>query len=52
MGDVVLWHADGEPSGNAKGVFDFLNELFRELPLKHLGGTNWAAYRFPLGVGD
>lgn len=47
-GGVLLWHDYRWPSGSAKGVFDYLNRLYRELPLKHLKGTNMVAYRAPL----
>jgi len=51
-GGIVVWHDYRWPSGSAKGVFDFLNQLYRELPLKHLKGTNMVAYRAPISPED
>ena len=45
-GGVVLWH-DYHGPGRARGVFDALNALARELPLVHLRGTSLVAYRRP-----
>ena len=47
-GGVILWHDYRRSFGSAKGVFVFLNTLHRELPLRHLKGTNMVAYRSPV----
>lgn len=45
-GGIVLWH-DYRGPRRARGVFQVLNELARELPLVHLSGTSIVAYRRP-----
>jgi hypothetical protein len=45
-GGVVLWH-DYRGPRKAKGVFQALNELAREIPLVHISGTALIAYRKP-----
>jgi predicted O-methyltransferase YrrM len=47
-GGLILWH-DYRGAGRAKGVFRGLNELARELPLVHVAGTSFVAYRKPGG---
>jgi predicted O-methyltransferase YrrM len=46
-GGVIVWHDYRWPGGSAKGVYEYLNRLRAELPLKHLRGTNMVAYRAP-----
>ena len=46
-GGHVLWHDYTGPSG-ARGVYDVLNALARDLPLQHIKGTTLVAYRKPL----
>lgn len=45
-GGVILWHDYVGPE--EEGVFRGLNELARELPLVHVEGTTFIAYRKPL----
>ncbi len=45
-GGVVLWH-DYRGPRRARGVFQALNALAREVPLVHLEGTSLVAYRRP-----
>jgi hypothetical protein len=45
-GGVILWH-DYRGPRRSGGVFRALNELARELPLVHLSGTAFVAYRKP-----
>jgi hypothetical protein len=45
-GGIILWH-DYRGSRRSGGVFRALNELARELPLAHLAGTAFVAYRKP-----
>lgn len=47
-GGVILWH-DYRGPRRARGVFQALNELAGELPLVHLSGTSFIAYRKPGG---
>jgi predicted O-methyltransferase YrrM len=47
-GGLILWH-DYRGARRAKGVFRGLNELARELPLVHVAGTSFVAYRKPGG---
>ena len=47
-GGLILWH-DYRGAGRARGVFRGLNELARELPLVHIAGTSFVAYRKPGG---
>ena len=47
-GGFVFWHDYGGPR-RAKGVFEALNALARELPLVHISGSSLVAYRRPLG---
>ncbi|HYW52115.1 MAG TPA: class I SAM-dependent methyltransferase [Gemmatimonadaceae bacterium] len=46
-GGLVLWHDYAGPH-HAPGVFDGLNALVKTLPIRHLRGTTFAAYRRPL----
>jgi predicted O-methyltransferase YrrM len=46
-GGVIVWHDYRWPGGSAKGVYQFLNRLLNELPLRHLKGTNMVAFRSP-----
>ncbi len=46
-GGHVLWHDYKGPLG-ARGVYDVLNALARDLPLQHIKGTTLVAYRKPL----
>ncbi len=46
-GGLVLWHDYAGP-GHAIGVFQALNELARTVPLRHVEGTTFAAWRRPL----
>jgi predicted O-methyltransferase YrrM len=50
-GGIVLWHDYDGARRHANGVFRALNELSRELPLVHVGGTTLVAYRRPAGEG-
>jgi predicted O-methyltransferase YrrM len=45
-GGIVLWHDYAGPR-HAKGVYEALNALARELPLRHIKGTMLVAYRKP-----
>ena len=45
-GGVILWHDYVGPE--EEGVFRGLNEIGRELPLVHVEGTTFIAYRKPL----
>ncbi len=45
-GGIILWH-DYRGPRRARGVFQALNGLARELPLVHLAGTSFVAYRKP-----
>lgn len=45
-GGIVLWH-DYHGPRRAPGVFQSLNQLLGELPLRHLKGTSLVAYRKP-----
>lgn len=47
-GGLILWHDYAGPH-HAPGVFHGLNKLSKSLPIKHLKGTTFAAYRKPLG---
>lgn len=47
-GGLILWH-DYRGPGRTKGVFRALNELAQELPLVHVAGTSFVAYRKPRG---
>ncbi|HUF64689.1 MAG TPA: class I SAM-dependent methyltransferase [Gemmatimonadaceae bacterium] len=47
-GGLILWH-DYRGPGRTKGVFRGLNELAQELPLVHVAGTSFVAYRKPRG---
>lgn len=42
---IILWHDYKRWARREEGVFDFLNELSRTLPLVHLRGTTMVAYR-------
>ncbi len=46
-GGLVLWHDYIGPH-HAPGVFNGLNALLKTLPIRHLRGTTFAAYRRPL----
>jgi len=46
-GGLVLWHDYAGPR-HAPGVFHALNTLVRSMPLRHVQGTTFAAYRRPL----
>lgn len=48
-GGVILWHDYRHPEvhRSAVGVFRYLNELHRTLPLVRLGATSLVAYRAP-----
>ncbi len=45
-GGFVLWHDYAGPR-HARGVYEALNALARELPLRHIQGTMLVAYRRP-----
>lgn len=45
-GGYVVWHDYAGPR-HERGVYDALNELARELPLRHVEGTMLVAYRKP-----
>ncbi len=45
-GGIVLWH-DYRGPRQTRGVYRALNELARDIPLKHLRGTSLVAYRAP-----
>jgi predicted O-methyltransferase YrrM len=45
-GGVILWHDYVGPE--EEGVFRGMNELAKELPLVHVDGTTFIAYRKPL----
>jgi len=44
-GGLVLWHDYRGPK--VPGVYDALNQLAREMPLVHVAGTSFVAYRAP-----
>jgi hypothetical protein len=46
-GGLVLWHDYAGPH-HAPGVFNGLNSLVKTLPIRHVRGTTFAAYRRPL----
>lgn len=46
-GGLVLWH-DYAGRRHARGVFDALNALAGSLPLRHVRGTTFVAYRRPM----
>ncbi len=46
-GGVIMWH-DYHGPRRARGVFDTLNELTRQLDLVHIKGTSIVAYRHPV----
>lgn len=46
-GGLILWH-DYAGRRHAPGVFDTLNARSRTLPLRHVRGTTFVAYRRPL----
>jgi predicted O-methyltransferase YrrM len=46
-GGFVLWH-DYAGRRHARGVYEALNALARELPLRHIAGTMLVAYRRPV----
>ncbi len=52
-GGVIVWHDYRHPeaSPDCAGVFEYLNELHRTLPLVRLGETSVVAYRAPGGAG-
>lgn len=52
-GGVVCWHDYRHPAVDpgCAGVFEYLNELQRTLPLVRLGETSVVAYRAPGGAG-
>ena len=43
-GGTILWHDYRGRRGSTRGVYDYLNELSRTLPLVHLRGTSLVAY--------
>ena len=43
-GGLALWHDYGGPR-HSPGIYRGLNELARELPLVHIAGTHFVAYR-------
>lgn len=45
-GGLVLWH-DYRGPRKAPGVYQALNDLAREVPLTHIAGTSFVAYRRP-----
>jgi hypothetical protein len=45
-GGEILWHDYVGPE--EEGVFRGMNELAKELPLVHVDGTTFIAYRKPL----
>lgn len=47
-GGLILWH-DYRGPRRTKGVYRGLNELAREVPLVHVAGTSFVAYRKPGG---
>ncbi len=46
-GGLILWHDYSGPQ-SAPGVFHGLNKLSKSLPITHVKGTTFAAYRKPL----
>jgi Methyltransferase domain len=46
-GGFVLWHDYAGPR-HARGVYEALNALAQELPLRHIAGTMLVAYRRPI----
>lgn len=48
-GGLVLWHDYAGPR-HARGVYEALNALARELPLRRIDGTMLVAYRKPKAV--
>jgi hypothetical protein len=46
-GGIILWHDYRGRSRGRQGVFRYLNELHRKLPLMHLRQTSLVAYRAP-----
>jgi predicted O-methyltransferase YrrM len=46
-GGIALWHDYAGPR-HAPGVYEALNALARELPLRHIDGTMLVAYRKPV----
>ncbi len=47
-GGCIVWHDyRGLRCRETRGVFRYLNELHRDLPLQRLGGTSLIAYRVP-----
>jgi len=50
-GGLVLWHDYAGPK-HAPGVFDALNELAKSVPLHHVRGTTFAAWRRPVLAND
>jgi predicted O-methyltransferase YrrM len=44
-GGLILWHDYRGPHGETRGVYDYLNELSRRLPLVRLANTSLVAYR-------
>jgi predicted O-methyltransferase YrrM len=50
-GGMVFWHDYRADLEHVRGVFRYLNELHRQLPLVRVPGTSLVAYRAPGGVG-
>ena len=50
-GGYVLWHDYAGPR-HARGVYEALNALAQELPLRHIEGTILVAYRRPTEDGN
>lgn len=46
-GGLILWHDYAGPQ-HAPGVYHALNALAKTIPIRHLKGTTFAAYRRPL----
>lgn len=45
-GGIIVWH-DYRGPGAGRGVWRYLNELARRLPLVHIAGSSLVAYRSP-----
>lgn len=47
-GGIILWHDYLHSRVEVKGVYDYLNELSRTLPLRHIRNTRLVCYRAPV----
>lgn len=51
-GGTILWHDYRGPHGDVRGVYDYLNELNKQLPLVRLHRSSLVAYRSPVQTDE